>query len=126
MSAGAAIVTLSLTWARVHRSSKWWMPHFLTPPPFTNPDSLVTLGEAPIDEPAAVRRAVAFATFEAWRERAGSLAALKPSTDEPDADRARSRGASGRTTSHGLLTLLGVTPQAASSIPLTSARRSFS
>jgi hypothetical protein len=46
----------------------------LTPPPFTNPDALVTLGETPIGDPTAVPRAVSYGTFEAWRERVGSLA----------------------------------------------------
>lgn len=49
----------------------------LTPPPFVDPDALVTVGETPIDGPAAGPRAVRYATFEAWRERAGSLAVLE-------------------------------------------------
>ena len=45
----------------------------LTPPPFTDPEALVTLGEILPGEPASARRPVTYATFEAWRERVGSL-----------------------------------------------------
>src|SRR4030095_2646705 len=48
----------------------------LTPPPFSRPDRLVTIGEVPLDDPAATPRTVRYATFEAWRERAGALARL--------------------------------------------------
>src|SRR5262245_32252483 len=49
----------------------------LTPPPFANPAALVLLGEVPIGEPATAPRAVGYATFERWRERAASLAAVE-------------------------------------------------
>lgn len=49
----------------------------LTPPPFSDPAALVVLGETPADEPAATPRAVGYATYVAWRERAGSMAALE-------------------------------------------------
>ncbi len=75
-SAGAAILTLALTlgaggsiFAVVHTV-------LLTPPPFANPDELVLLGEAPVEAAALARRAVGYATFDAWRERAKGLAAL--------------------------------------------------
>jgi putative ABC transport system permease protein len=35
------------------------------------------IGEVPIDDPAAVPRAVGYGTFDAWRERAGSRATLE-------------------------------------------------
>jgi hypothetical protein len=49
----------------------------LRPLPFVNPDALVTSGETPIDDPTAAPRAVSYATFEAWRGRAGSLATFE-------------------------------------------------
>jgi hypothetical protein len=53
------------------------MRFLLTPPPFAHPDALVTVGETPIDGLTAAPRAIRYATFQAWRERAGSLAALE-------------------------------------------------
>jgi len=112
VSAGAAIVTLSLTLGTGAAIVAVVDAVLLTPPPFTNPDSLVTLGEAPIDEPAAVRRAVAFATFEAWRERAGSLAALEAfdGTNLTLTGLGAAERLSANDVTPGLLTLLGVTP----------------
>src|SRR5262249_41468023 len=45
--------------------------------PFANPDALVVLGETPAADPLGAPRALRYATFDAWRERAGSLAALE-------------------------------------------------
>src|SRR5437762_6713626 len=78
-SAAAAILTLSLTLGAGASIFAVVDAVLLTPPPFTNPDALVTVGETPIDEPAAVPRTVSYATFEAWRERAGSLATIEAS-----------------------------------------------
>jgi len=49
----------------------------LTPPPFADPDALVTIGETPLDEPTGASRAIASATLEAWRDRARSLASIE-------------------------------------------------
>ena len=49
----------------------------LTPPPFANPDALVTIGEVPIHGPASAPRAVPDTTFDAWRQRATALASLE-------------------------------------------------
>lgn len=76
-SAGAAILTLSLTLGATASILAIVDAVLLTPPPFANPDALVTLGEAPIAEPAAMPRAVRFATFDKWRERSGSLATIE-------------------------------------------------
>jgi hypothetical protein len=68
-SAGAAILTLSLTlgagasiFAVVHAA-------LLTPPPFSNPDALAIVGETPIEEPAAAPRGVSSARLDSsvWR-----------------------------------------------------------
>jgi predicted permease len=49
----------------------------LTPPPFSDPQTLVTVGETLADEPAGAPRAVPYATFEEWRERAGAMATIE-------------------------------------------------
>ncbi len=69
-SAVAAVLTLSLTLGAGASIFAVVDAVLLTPPPFANPDALVVLGETPIDEPTAAPRAVSYATFEAWRERA--------------------------------------------------------
>lgn len=111
-SAVAAILTLSLTlgagaaiFAVVHAV-------LLTPPPFDDPDALVTIGETPIDGPEGSPRAVRYGTFEAWRERAGSLAALEAVdganltlTEKDAAERLSTNDVT-----PGFLALLGVTP----------------
>ncbi len=75
-SAAAAVLTLSLTLGAGASIFAVVDAVLLTPPPFANPDALVTLGETPIDEPTAAPRAVGYGTFEAWRQRAGPLAAV--------------------------------------------------
>jgi len=76
-SAAAAILTLSLTLGTGASIFAVVDAVLLTPPPFKDPAALVTVGEIPIDESASAPRAVSYATFQAWRERAGSLAALE-------------------------------------------------
>lgn len=49
----------------------------LTPPPFREPDNVLVLGEAAIDDRRATPRTVTYATFEAWRTRAETLAAIE-------------------------------------------------
>lgn len=111
-STGAAIVTLSLTLGAGASIFAVVDAVLLTPPPFTNPDALVTLGETPIDEPAAAPRAVSYATFEAWRERAGSLAAIEASdgTNLTLTELGAAERVSASNVTPGFLTLLGVTP----------------
>ena len=75
-SAAAAIVTLSLTIGAGASIFALVDAVLLTPPPFADPGALVVAGETPIDD-AAAPRAVAYQTFERWRERAGSLAAIE-------------------------------------------------
>src|SRR5438045_9785024 len=70
-SAVAAVLTLSLTLGAGASIFALVDAVLLTPPPFTTPDALVVIGETPIEERAAAPRAVSYATFEAWRERAG-------------------------------------------------------
>ena len=72
-SAGAAVLTLSLTLGAGASIFAVVDAVLLTPPPFTDPEALVSLGEILPGEPASAPRSVTYATFEAWRERAGSL-----------------------------------------------------
>ncbi|HMF95143.1 MAG TPA: ADOP family duplicated permease [Vicinamibacterales bacterium] len=76
-SAAAAVLTLSLTIGAGAAIFAVVDAVLLTPPPFEDPDALVIAGETPSDEPAASPRAIRYGTFEAWRERAGALAALE-------------------------------------------------
>jgi hypothetical protein len=57
-SAVAAVLTLSLTLGAGASIFAVVDAVLLTPPPFANPDALVTIGETPMDEPAAAPRAV--------------------------------------------------------------------
>src|SRR5262249_28337209 len=76
-STAAAVLTLGLTLGAGATIFALVDATLLTPPPFANPDALVTLGEAPIAATVAgAPRMISFPTFEAWRARAGSLAAL--------------------------------------------------
>jgi len=111
-SAAAAVLSLSLTLGAGASIFAVVDAVVLTPPPFTNPDALVTIGEQPLDDRTAAPRAVDYATFEAWRERAGSRAAIEafdPAnltlTGLGTAERVRAANVT-----PGFLTLLGVTP----------------
>jgi predicted permease len=76
-SAIAAVLTLSLTLGAGTAIFAVVDAVLLTPPPFTDPDALVAVGEILPGESASAPRSVRYATFEAWRERAGSLATLE-------------------------------------------------
>jgi putative ABC transport system permease protein len=76
-SAAAAVLTLTLTLGAGAAIFAVVDAVLLTPPPFTDPESLVVLGEQPIADPTGEPRTVPYATFEAWRERARSLATLE-------------------------------------------------
>jgi predicted permease len=74
-SAAAAVLTLTLTIGAATTISAVVDAVLLTPPPFGDPDALVTLGETPVNAPG-VPRLISYPTFEAWSDRAQSLAAL--------------------------------------------------
>jgi len=109
-SAVAAVLTLSLTLGAAASIFAVVDAVLLTPPPFSNPDALVTVGETPIDEPTAAPRGVSYATFEAWRERAGSLAALEAidGTNLTLTELGAAERVSANDVTPGFLTLLGV------------------
>src|SRR5688572_15939731 len=111
-SAAAVVLTLSLTLGAGASIFAVLDAVLLTPPPFTNPDALVTVGEAPIDEPTAAPRAVTYATFEAWREGAGSLATIEAfdGTNLTLTELGAAERVSASDVTPGFLTLLGVAP----------------
>jgi putative ABC transport system permease protein len=112
VSAGAAVLTLSLTLGAGAAIFAVVDAVLLTPPPFANIDALVLVGETPLEEPSTTPRAVTYVTFEAWRERAGSLAALEAFDGTPLT--LTELGSAERVTATdvtpGFLTLLGAAP----------------
>jgi putative ABC transport system permease protein len=75
-TAATAILTLGLTLGIGASIFAIVDAVILTPLPFANPEALVVAGETPVDEESAAPRTVSYATFEAWRERTSSMAAL--------------------------------------------------
>jgi putative ABC transport system permease protein len=112
-SAIAAILTLSLTIGAGASIFAVVDAVLLTPPPFSNPDALVILRETTIDDPASVPRRASYATFEAWRERAGSLSQIEAQdgTNFTLTELGPAERLSGTNVTPGFLTLLGVRPE---------------
>ena len=108
----AAVVTLALTIGAGASIFAVVDAVLLTPPPFANPEALAVVGETPIDDPAAAPRAVRYATFEAWRERAGPLAALEAfdGTNLTLTGAGVAERVSATDVTPGFLSLLGVVP----------------
>jgi len=112
-SAAAAILTLALTLGAGASIFAVVDAVLLTPPPFADPDRLVTAGETPRDAPPTeTPRAIGYTTLEAWRDRAQSLATIEafdPTnltlTGLGPAERMRATDVT-----PGLLALLGVSP----------------
>ena len=111
-SAAAAILTLSLTLGAGASIFAVVDDVLLTPPPFANPAALFTIGEIPIDDLASAPRVVSYATFQAWQERAGSLAALEAfdGTNLTLTELGAAVRLSANDVTPGFLTLLGVAP----------------
>ena len=76
-SAAAAILTLALTLGAGASIFAVVDAVLLTPPPFADPDALVTIGETPLDEPTGASRAITSAMLDAWRDRGRSLASIE-------------------------------------------------
>ena len=111
-SAIAAVLTLSLTLGAGASIFAVVDAVLLTPPPFTNPETLVILGETPADAPTSAPRAVSHATFEAWRDRAGSLAELEAfdGTNLTLTELGAAERVSATDVTPGFMTLVGITP----------------
>jgi putative ABC transport system permease protein len=111
-SAVAALLTLAVTLGAGASILAVVDAVLLTPPPFTDPDSLVTLGETPLDESGGAPRAIDYLTLEAWRDRARSLVVIEAS--DPTFLTLTGMGAAERTratnVTAGFLSLLGATP----------------
>src|SRR5262245_55236341 len=112
-SAAAAVLTLSLTLGVGTSIFAVVDAVLLTPPPFANPDALVVAGETPIDDLTAAPRVVTYATFGAWRERAGSLAMLEgfDGTNRTLTELGAAERVSATDITPGFLRLLGVAPE---------------
>ena len=111
-SAVAAILTLSLALGAGASIFAVVDAVLLAPPPFNDPAALVTVGEIPVDRSADAPRAVSYATFEAWRERSGPLAALEAfdGTNLTMTGLGPAERLSANDVTPGFLTLLGVKP----------------
>jgi putative ABC transport system permease protein len=111
-SAFAAVLTLSLTIGAGASIFAVVDAVLLTPPPFADPAALLTVGETPTREPSAAPRAVSYATYEAWRDRAGSLASLEAfdGTNLTLTGLGAAERLSATDVTTGFLTLLGVRP----------------
>ena len=77
ISAAAAMLTLALTIGVGASIFAVADAVLLTPPPIVDPDAVFVAGETRLDEPPSASRAVAYDRFEAWRDRARSLATLE-------------------------------------------------
>jgi predicted permease len=111
-SAVAAVLTLSLTLGVAASIFAVVDAVLLTPPPFTDPDAVVSVGEVPVDDTASEPRAIRFATFEAWRERAGTLAVIEAfdGTNLTLTGMGAAERISASDATPGFLALLGVAP----------------
>jgi predicted permease len=111
-SAAAAVLTLTLTLGAGASIFALVDAVLLTPPPFADPDALVTLGEVLPDDRVSAPRSVRYDTLEAWRGRAGSLAAIEAfdPTNVTLTELGAAEGLSATDVTPGFFTLLGIAP----------------
>ena len=111
-SAIAAILTLSLTLGAGASIFAVVDAVLLTPPPFAEPGALVRLAETPLDDPASTPRSLSYATLDAWRERAGPLAAIEAfdGTNLTLTELGAAERVSATNVTPRFLTLLGIVP----------------
>ena len=125
-SAAAAVLTLALTLGAGASIFAVVDAVLLTPPPFIEPDALVVVRETLIDQPAtSAPRAVRYATLEAWRERAGSLATIEAydGTNLTLTELGAAERMSINDVTPGFLTLLGVAPARGRTFEVTDVGR---
>src|SRR5215216_4099775 len=110
-SAAAAVLTIALTLGAGGSIFAVVQAVLLTPPPFTDPDALLIIGETRSADSTIGRRPT-YATFEAWRARAGSLASLESfdGTNLTLTGVGLAERVSVTDATPGLLTLLGISP----------------
>jgi len=111
-SALAAVATLALTLGASAAIFVIVDAVLLSPPPVANPGSVVVAGETPVDARGADPRALDYATFEAWRLRAGSAARLEAfdGTNLTLTELGPAERVSATDVTPGFLELLGVFP----------------
>jgi putative ABC transport system permease protein len=111
-SAAATVLTLALTLGAGAAIFAVVDAILLTPPPFADPDALVTVRETPENDPSAPVRAVPYLTFEAWRDRIGPRAVLEASdgTNLTLTELGPAERVSASNVTPGFLKMLGVTP----------------
>jgi putative ABC transport system permease protein len=111
-SALAAMLTLALTLGAGASIFAIVDAVLLSPPPVAHPESLVVARETAIDQRGADPRALDYATFEAWRLRAGSLARLEAfdGTNLTLTELGPAERVSATDVTPGFLDLLGVAP----------------
>jgi hypothetical protein len=110
-TAAAAVITLSLTLGVGAAILALVDVVLLAPPPFVDPDSLVTLSEVSEDDASSPRRAT-YGTFEQWRVAAASMASLEAvdGTNLTLTGFGAAERVSANDVTIGFLHLLGVTP----------------
>jgi putative ABC transport system permease protein len=111
-SATAAVLTLSLTLGAGASIFAVVDAVLFTPPPFEHPESLVRIGETPVDDPSATPRALTYATLNAWRDRASAMATFEAfdATNLTLTDLGAAERVNAVSATPGLLPLLGVKP----------------
>jgi predicted permease len=111
-SAAVAVLTLALTLGVGTALFALVDAVVLTPPPFVAPESLVLLGEVPIEQMTASPRPVRWTTFEAWREYRQVITQIEAfdPTNVTLTGRGPAERVSATAVTPGFFSLLGVSP----------------
>jgi putative ABC transport system permease protein len=111
-SAAVAVLTLALTLGVGTALFALVDAVVLTPPPFVEPESLVLIGEVPIESMSASPRPVSWTTFEGWREYRHIVTQIEgfDPTNMTLTGRGPAERVSGAAVTPGFFSLLGVSP----------------